>query len=430
MATDLAQHIEETPLVDTHEHLKREPEWLHDGPDILQDLFGNYVTADLRTAGAAPDAMQRLLDASDPDVAGRFAGIESAWRASRFTGYGQAVRLIARHLYGLDELSADGLAAAQGRTAELRRPGERYRLLHGAANLDHVQTDDFRWPCLPDHSGLDFFLYDLSWCSFCCGDVDGPAIHAETGVEVADLPSLRRAMEAIFAKHAPCAIAVKSQHAYHRTLHWSERSDAEAAAALEAILRRPEAEIDAATRLCLGDWCWARGVELTIRHALPFKIHTGYYAGNDRMPAPWIAAGNMCALFARYLDARFVLMHIAYPYCDELAALAKHYPNIWVDLCWAWSIDPYSAGDFLRRFIHAAPINKLFAFGGDTGWPTAAMAYAMQARRGIRSALEAEVAEGALTETEAMEAASRIMRDNQYACFDLDGTRANIRAAA
>ena len=74
MATDLASHIEETPLVDTHEHLKREPDWVDDGPDILEDLFGNYVGADLRTAGASEEAMQRLFDASDPDIAGRFRG--------------------------------------------------------------------------------------------------------------------------------------------------------------------------------------------------------------------------------------------------------------------------------------------------------------------------------------------------------------------
>ena len=43
MPTDLAHHIEATPLVDTHEHLRKEPDWLEDGPDILQDLFGNYV---------------------------------------------------------------------------------------------------------------------------------------------------------------------------------------------------------------------------------------------------------------------------------------------------------------------------------------------------------------------------------------------------
>ena len=428
--TDLARHIEETPLVDTHEHLRQESEWLDDGPDILQDLFGNYVAADLHTAGASAAAMRRLMDASDPDIAARFRGIEAAWQATQYTGYGEAVRLIAGQIYGLDELTADGLAAAAGRTAELRRPGERYRLLHDVANLDQVQTDNFCWPCLPDHSGLEFFLYDLSWFTLCMGDVDVPAIAGETGIEVGDLASLRRAMEAIFAGHAPCAIAVKAQHAYQRTLAWSERSDADAAAALQKVLLPRAGEVDSAAHLCLGDWCWARGVELAVEHDLPFKIHTGYYAGNDRMPTAYIPAGNMCALFARYPEARFVLMHIAYPYSDELAALAKHYRNIWVDLCWAWSIDPYSAGDFLRRFMHAVPINKLFAFGGDTSWPTAALAYAQQARRGIRRALAAEVAVGDLTERQAMAIATRIMRANQYACFDVAGTRANIRAAA
>ena len=234
--TDLARHVEETPLVDTHEHLRREADWLDDGPDILQDLFDNYVRADLHTAGASAEAMRRLMDASAPDIAARFRGIEAAWRATQFTGYGEAVRLIARQIYGLDELSADGLAAAAGRTAELRRPGERYRLLHDVANLDQVQTDDMRWPCPPDDSGPEFFLYDLSWFNFCTGDVDVPAVAAETGIEVSGLASLRRAMEAIFARHAPCAIAVKAQHAYARTLAWSERSDADAEAALQRVL--------------------------------------------------------------------------------------------------------------------------------------------------------------------------------------------------
>ncbi len=58
MLTDLAQHIANTRLVDTHEHLRKERDWVADGPDILQDLFGNYVPADLITAGATGDALQ------------------------------------------------------------------------------------------------------------------------------------------------------------------------------------------------------------------------------------------------------------------------------------------------------------------------------------------------------------------------------------
>ena len=63
-------------------------------------------------------------------------------------------------------------------------------------------------------------------------------------------------------------------------------------------------DVDEDTRLALGDWCWARGVELAIEHDLPFKLHTGYYAGTDRMPVSRIASGNLCGLLARTPDTR------------------------------------------------------------------------------------------------------------------------------
>jgi len=78
LPTDLAQHIQETPLVDTHEHLEREPEWVENGPDILGNLFGNYVGTDLVTAGASPQGLTRLMDGNDPDIAGTRANIHAA----------------------------------------------------------------------------------------------------------------------------------------------------------------------------------------------------------------------------------------------------------------------------------------------------------------------------------------------------------------
>ncbi|MBI3909584.1 MAG: amidohydrolase family protein [Armatimonadetes bacterium] len=426
MATELALHIESTPMCDTHEHQWKEQEWIERGPDILGDLFGHYVPADLIVAGAAPEAVQRLVDPGAGDIAARFNPIRAAWEAIQCTGYGEAVRLKAQRLYGLDELTLDGLAMAQERLNAFRRPGERLRLLRQVANLDHIQTDDFCWPCLPDPSGPDFFLYDLSWWEFCSGNLNLPALAEETGITVAHLGHLRDAMACLFERYAPCAIAVKAQHAYSRTLRWRERSDHEAALALDRVLADPQS-VDEETRLTLGDWCWARGVELATEHNLPFKLHTGYYAGTGHMPVDRIPAGNLCDLLTRYPEARFVLMHIAYPYNDELVALAKRYPNVWVDLCWAWSIDPYSSADFVRRFLHAVPANKLFGFGGDTRPPTSAVAYAWQARRWLTRALEAEVAAGDMTEKQAMRVATRLLRGNQYACFDIEGTRAAIK---
>lgn len=428
MPTDLSQHIQKTPLCDTHEHLGKESDWTDNGPDILQDLFGNYVPADLITAGASPSAMKALMDATNPDLTARFNGIRHAWEATQFTGYGEAVRLIASEIYGLEELTPDGLVTAQEKLTDLRQPGGRHTLLSKVANIDHIQTDDFCWPCLPDASGPDFFLYDLSWASFCAGRPDFKTITEETGITVTNIDTLQHAMEALFVKYAPCAIAVKAQHAYNRTLLWQERTKGEAERALYAALGSNN-KTSETQRLCLGDWCWARGVELAIEHNLPFKIHTGYYAGNNRMPVDRIKAGHLGALLTKYLDARFVLMHIAYPYNDELIALAKHYRNIYVDLCWAWSINPYASTDFVRRFIHAVPINKLFAFGGDTRWPTSATAYAFQTRLWLTRALQAEITDDLLTEPQAIQIATRLMHDNQYACFDIEGTRTAIQKA-
>jgi uncharacterized protein len=425
---DLAAHIQAARLIDTHEHLRDERAFIEHGPDVLQDLFDNYVTADLVVSGANEDAVKRLLDASDPDLAGRFAGVRDAWERCRHTGYGEAVRLIARLVYGMEEIASESLEGARSRNLALRQPGQRLRLLRDTANLDHVQVDDFRLQCEPDASGPGFFLYDLSWAEFCSGTVDVQRIHGEVGVVVGSLAGLRQSIEAIFHRYGPYAIAVKSQHAYVRTLRWEERSDADAERALLRQLQGEELGED--ERLCLGDWCMARGVEQAIAHDLPFKIHTGYYAGHSHMPIERIRAAHLCALLARYPAARFVLMHAAYPYSAELIALAKHYPNVYIDMCWAWSIDPYSACDTLRRTLHTVPANKVFAFGGDTSWPAAAVGYAAQARSWITRALSGEVEDGLLSEREAIALATRLMRENQLECFDVAGRRAMLLAEA
>ena len=178
--------------------------------------------------------------------------------------------------------------------------------------------------------------------------------------------------------------------------------------------------------MCIGDYCLARGAEICARHNLPMKIHTGYYAGNGCMPVDYIRPGNLCPLLAAFPDTRFVLMHIGYPYGEELIALAKHYRNVFSDLCWAWSINPHAGGVFVRSYLHAAPVNKRFIFGGDINWTTSAYAYSIQMRDWLTATLEAEIADGRLTEPQAMVIATRVSRENQLDCFDVAGTMATI----
>lgn len=424
MSTQLAEFIADVKVIDTHEHLCAERAWTDDGPaDVLQDLFGNYVYGDLLSAGATPEAVERVTKGSHADIATRWSGIERAWDAIRHTGYAEAVRLCARHVYGMEAITPEALQAAQPTLEALRKPGQRLHLLRDRAKLDHVQTDNSQRVCVPDASGPDFFMTDISWVGFTVRGVDWALLAEETGVTVKDLASLRRAMEEVFERYGPHAIAVKTQHAYQRTLRWEPRADADAERALQATLRDGDA-VDETARLLLGDWCLARGAELAGAHGLPVKIHTGYYAGNDAMVTDRIRAGHLCPLLIAYPGTRFVLMHAAWPYGEELIALAKHFRNVWADLCWAWSINPAASRRFVRRFAHAAPASKLFAFGGDTAWPTSAYAYALQMRRHLARALQAEVAAGDMTEAEAIDFARRVLHENQMNCFDVAGTRA------
>ncbi len=425
--TDLANHIQATALIDTHEHMNKETAFVNEGPDILQSVFDHYTANDLVAAGASADAIKSLYDRSNPDIRARFEGVRAAWERSQFTGYGEGARWVAKHLFGIDEIGGAALEAAAPKANALHKPGERLRLLRDLAKLDHVQVDDFQFTTLPDPSGPDFFLYDLSWWGWACGNVNPEAIKTETGIEVTDLATLRRSFEASFARYAPVAIALKTQHAYQRTLLWRKRDDTDAERVLLRLLRKETISDD--ERLCFGDWCMARGVELATQHNLPVKIHTGYYAGNNHMRMDRIDAGQLCDLLLEYPQAKFVLMHTAYPYGDEIVALAKHFPNVYADMCWTWSIDPFSSATFLRQMIHAAPSHKLLVFGGDSFWPHAAVAYAWQARRGLTRALQAEIDAGDLSKAQAMRLATQFMNGNQRDCFDIDGTRAAIKDA-
>ena len=209
MPSDLADFIRNSPLASTHEHLDYESTYVANPPDVLRNLFYNYVPADLVVAGAHPDAVEALMDSSNRDIRGRFTEIEPAWQAVRHTGYGEAVRIIAKECYKIEEITADSLETAQADGPAYGQPGERLRILRDVATLDHVQTDHFKRPVPIDSPGPDFFLYDINWEAFCSGRPDHDILAEETGVAVTDLASLRESMQVVFDQNADKAVAVK-----------------------------------------------------------------------------------------------------------------------------------------------------------------------------------------------------------------------------
>ncbi|MER8369856.1 amidohydrolase family protein [Mesorhizobium sp. M1378] len=428
MARELSEFIASSPLCSTHEHTEFENFYQKSQPDVLTHLFDNYVLHDLLSAGASRQALNALIDVSNPDIESRFNAVETAWRRVELGGYAEAVKLTAAKLFEIEEITAASLRKAADTTNLRGNPGERLLLLRDLANLDHVQIDINSRPLPYEMIGQDFFHYDINAFDLCNGMPNVSELAAVLGEEITTLASLRSAMEALFQRSAKYAIAVKSQHAYQRSLAWTERSDQQAEAALASWLRLGT-DIEEKDRMCLGDWCMSHVARLAAQYELPFKIHTGYYAENNFMVTSYIAAGNLSRFVRNHPNTRFVLMHIAYPYSDELIAMAKHYSNVAVDMCWAWSINPIHASEFLRRFVHGAPTNKLFIFGGDANVPAATVGYTLQARQWLTRCLQEEVDGGLMSERAAVDLARFLMMDNPRSYFNLSEKNTIVRSA-
>jgi predicted TIM-barrel fold metal-dependent hydrolase len=240
---------------------------------------------------------------------------------------------------------------------------------------------------------------------------------ARSGRPAATLADWHGVIDWAFATYGPRACAVKSQAAYQRRLNYDDVS-AEEAAPIYARLAAG-AELSPAERKPLEDHLMRYCIARAVKQRLPVKLHCGYYAGVDRMPLDRVRrnAGDLCPLLADFPNARFVLMHVGYPYQDEFVALAKHYRNVTIDLCWAWIINPAACVRFVKEFLMAAPANKLLTFGGDYANVETIVGHAALARQGLAQALAELVDEGWLRQRDAFELVEPLMRGNARELF-------------
>jgi hypothetical protein len=67
-------------------------------------------------------------------------------------------------------------------------------------------------------------------------------------------------------------------------------------------------------------------------------------------------------------------------------ALEKQYRNAYIDLCWAWMINPAASVRFLKGSLVTAPVNQAFTFGGDDESVETVYGHSEVARQGIAQA--------------------------------------------
>jgi predicted TIM-barrel fold metal-dependent hydrolase len=169
----------------------------------------------------------------------------------------------------------------------------------------------------------------------------------------------------------------------------------------------------------LEDHMFHQVVRLAEAHRLPFQIHTGLQAGN----AGFIENTKptlLTNLFQMYPKVKFDLFHIGYPYQQELAVLAKLFPNVYADFCWAHIVSPPGSRRALDEYLETVPVNKILGFGGDYRYPELTYAHAKIARSNVVQVLAAKVEAGLFNEDQAFEIGRMLLRDNAVHLFGVN----------
>jgi hypothetical protein len=424
LGKDVQALVDKTPFVDTHEHLWAESHRLASvakATDVPAPDFGMllniYADGDLSVAGMPPVDYKKLLshDLSPRDKWKLFA----PWYARcRHTGYLLCMRESVRALYGEDDLREDNCEAISQRLRAEIRPGFYKRILRKVANIEYAQINDLNGPVMRETFEHPDLLAQDMWTIGLGSGVQLSILEHCAGGKVRTLDQAHAAIDIGFVTFGHRAIAVKDQAAYWRSLRFENVSSADAAPLFERFAKGDslaDAEMQA-LQDHLFRYCVAKATE----SKLPVKIHTGYIAGHGSMNLGQVRnhLSDLCPLFREFPDTTFVLMHISYPYQNELIALCKHYRNVHADMCWAWIINPVAATRFVKEFIMAAPACKLFTFGGDLLSVELVPGHARIARRGIARAVGELIQEGWLAESDAPDLIERIMRGNAHKVFD------------
>jgi len=202
------------------------------------------------------------------------------------------------------------------------------------------------------------------------------------------------------------AICLKSTQAYERTLNYERVSKEQAAVAYG----KPPAETSDQEQKAFEDFMFWHVCRLSVRHGLPFQVHTGdaRIQGSNPMLLVDVIEANP--------ETKFILFHGGYPWVGETGAIAMKYKNVWIDSCWLPTLSYTMAKRAYQEWLDAVPSDRIM-WGADALDAESIYAATEFTRQCLAEALTEKVERGELRETHAAYIGRQIMRENALKLF-------------
>lgn len=437
--------IDRIPLVDSHEHLISERARLRQKIDFF-NWFAHYSSTDLLAAGMKPEILEKLRN---PEIAleERFADFAPFWKHTRNTGYAQILLRAANDLFDVPDINESTWLELSERITASNVEGWYQEVLKKKGNFEVCILQELKWRAeefkedIPRKAEPDLFAPVAMFDRFVMisskkpsvlpgGSIYPPGldlIAEQMDIEIYSFEHLLEALDLAFEREvAAGAVGVKCALAYHRPLRFELPTKGEAERVFNAVLSqyeghaaRPPTPAQSWDDLRpFQDYIMHRIFQRAIDHNLPLQFHTGLQEG-IRNILSFSNPTHLTNLFIQYPGAKFIVFHAGYPYARESALLAKTFPNVYIDLCWIWSLGFKVAKGILDEWIELVPENKILGFGGDYIFVEGAYAASRFAREGVAEILTSRIMEKHFKETEAIAFASKILRENAKRVYQL-----------
>ena len=350
LARDLYDEIAGLTIIDAHEHLPPEKEYLSFGYSGPNMFAGGYIWHDLESAGMSPEFKATMREGGERPVEEWWPKIRPHWEHVRNGSYARALRITARDIFGIDEINDSTINELAERVKADNTPGLYRRILQEKCRVRLSITCVDR-PDFPDDPGLRGITSLLKAAPGTRDELR--SLSERSGAEVRTLDDATGAAQSLLrADVEKGAVGFKMMAGHHGP------PDAKAAKKeLKKALRPGKGP-----RLCpaLRDYLFDKCLDVAAAADVPVAVHTGYW-GDFRELDPKL----MLSFAARRRDVRFDMFHLGMPMMRDAALIGKNLPNVTLNLCWCAVISQVQTSRMLDELIDLVPVNKIIAFGGD-----------------------------------------------------------------
>lgn len=381
----LYDRVMKIPVVDCHEHLcgpEKDP--LGTLTEPILALSVPYLISDLWSAGANEEEIA-LLQNKEATTDDKWPVFSRLWASTEYTAFARVTKMTLKNVFNIDKLTRQSLDRIMEYRVSHNDQSNYLKHFHDSGIktviADILMPMSWEAPTVLryyDNYVLKKFLEDkLPLPDMWHPVFPLPYFHLIRHSEFIDyvrnasslsITSLKEFEEAVFSliarSVASGVVALKDQSAYHRIISFDLPTYSEAERIFNKLLIDPRNQLAWPDAKPLDDYLFHQYMRYAREFHLCVQVHTGHMGG-IRNRVDKANAAHLASVLELHSKVKFDLFHGNWPYMGDLLFLGKNYPNVSLNLCWVYTVDPIYAKELLKRAVMTVPHTKIHGFGGD-----------------------------------------------------------------